>query len=350
MRTKYLVSLMLLIMLPATSSAASMKIVLDTHQAETVMQAFEAKFIEQNKLDGLLKSYAGKNLVSHSAVFDPRATRDQYRQSLTAAIVGSPLDDDPFRYNKTSDNLDSISKILGTITGDPGQFQSAIEKIINPYMPRGMAIEVRIYLVIGGNSTGWTDANSEFFLDLNGIRGDMEGAIFMAAHEIFHVVQFEIAPNPTYKEGTKNFNVEALLGNAVLEGTASFVSDFEKATGDGTLVAMNQRIGRKNQRRMTDNFRLLDALIFQAANDPDFDIESAYRIAFSGLYDEGGYYVGHRMASVIERHLGRDTLLGLQSRPPAEFFAAYMKISRKSGDTDAIPFGALTEDIVKRLE
>ncbi len=120
-----------------------------------------------------------------------------------------------------------------------------------------------------------------------------------------------------------------MLINGLDEGMATHVARFDDA-GTGRLSRLNRRIANVNEIRAAANVTLFSALLVVAARGEGVSTEDAALIAFSGAYDELGYYLFRDMIRVVERERGVPALMALVRESPGALVLAYHQVAERS--------------------
>lgn len=144
-----------------------------------------------------------------------------------------------------------IAESLKAAVDDPDGMASRIQAIIEPYLPVPIDVELRLVLVAGSNSCGWTTGASDaFFVDLRCIRDDVAGMELLAAHEIYHVAQGSFMHRDNDGLSETQARVTMILRSMLSEGGAAYVADFMKIENPGHYGRFNRREYEKNFRRL----------------------------------------------------------------------------------------------------
>ncbi len=323
---------------------------LNFESAVEVARLFDSDSVSDADLDRVFRLPGVRALYLQARRFDEYATEENFRSTLRAAVEGLPVQRDPFNFQTVRDRIEEIAPTIEWIGQNHEKLAADLGRRIAEYSPAEEALNVPVYLVLGGSSDGWA-RDGVFHVALHYFRDDLEGLKLLMAHELFHVAQGAFMSGPTVTEERPQLrNVEALLLNTVSEGTASLLwwpDDMEGGVYvDGVLRAKLER----NRRRADGTFSLFELMVFRAHADPDLDVGSIYNLGLSGRWDSPLYYVGYRIARAIEEHRGRPALRKLLARPAVEFFQAYVDLYRdRPADSTLLRFSPRIEEILAQL-
>jgi len=318
--------------------------------ARRLIGLFDRSTISDEDLEGVLRFEDVRAIIRQAARFDSRATDQEFKRSLRAAVEGRELRDDLFQFQTVRARLAAIRTLLRRLQDSTQSLSRQVSDRIRAYSPRELNLQAEVHFVLGGSSDGWVPQPRSFYVALQYFEGDYEGLTLIMAHELFHVAQSEFMVEAASSgESRAVINAKNLLQQTIGEGTASMVGDPLRVSGGGSYVAWFRGKFERNLARIESNVALFDVLLYRLYHDPDADYQAVYKLGFSGTWDSPLYFVGYRIGRMIEKYDGRDALTDLLQRPPTAFFLRYIALYRSHQDPDLVRFSKETEEILEAL-
>ena len=327
------------------------KITLDYESARAVLNLFDKKEVPDEELTRVVALPGNQGLIRQGARFDPKATPDNFKASLKKIIETGSLEPDTFALTRVKARLPQVRALLNQIEENPQALtRSVTERVLN-FAPAGVKVDVKVYFILGGTSDGFAPNDKNFFVALDYFEDDVEGLKLLMAHELYHNAQKSARKGEAQANNAPQNVARSLelLRNTLDEGTASVVGDPLEIQNAKGYVTWFQMKYRKNIVRMQTNFALLDSLLYRLYTDPNADSDKLYNIGFSGIWESPLYFVGYRMAKVIEKYKGRAAIATAIGRSPLEFFNLYVEIYKAQNDPEIIRFSKSTEEILQKL-
>ncbi len=283
----------------------------------------------------LMELHASKAYARKLSTFFDGVNHDSYQSSLQSALMRDPKKDDQYMLNRVLPELPTIKAFLEEIRKSEDDISSKAATMISGFTPDSIDFHATVYLVVGITGGGWTfdDEDDAFYVDIRSMKGDLEGMIYLSAHELYHLVQDRF-----FAQLPPESNVERLLSQTIKEGSASYVADFSKAESTGDYTQFNQDIHKVNSRRVQSNFDWFETVLFRLVNDDSADWDTIYQLGLTGQYDSPLYFVGYEMISTLDKHLGRKQLLMLLALPSREIFKRYIdQMDREDSEQTDLP-------------
>lgn len=343
-------ALFFFLLLSALSASAQPKIsiAIDSTTARAILGAFEKKSITDEELAAMQQLGGVQALIHQAGRFDKNATPEAFAATLTNAVAGGKPSPDPFAFARVAARAEATRKLLASIEADPKKLESAIAARIAPYAPQDAQLQATVHLIAGGTSDGFVPGGSDLYIALDYLQDDFDGLALMTAHEVYHTLQNQVAAPAVKREG-RLAEAAALLRPLLSEGTASMVGDPLTVASPKAYTAWFSDKYNRNFRRIEQNFALFETMLFALANDPAASMDRLYNLGYSGTWDSPLYFVGYRMAKVIERNDGRGAIAKFIARDPAAFVARYVELTKKDHAADVVPLSPTAEAIVGRL-
>ncbi len=325
----------LAVALNCTSAGAAVSVELDLSQAEKVLAVIDAGTPGEEQLRQFRADPVTAAVISHGAKFDKRVTHSAWETGLTAAAAKQPVPQDPLRFEEVLARRSECAALLARLRAEQFAVAARVGDALSAYAPAGENFTFRMHAVAGSNSSGWTsDDGKAFYFDVRAAGDDFEGAIALVTHEIYHLVLARLLPQPRLDATSPSGQVERMLINGLDEGMATHVARFDDA-GSGRLSRLNRRIASVNEIRAAANFTLFGALLVAASRGEGVSAEDAALIAFSGAYDELGYYLFRDMIRVVEHERGVPALMALVRESPGSLVLAYHQIAQRTASAAA---------------
>lgn len=331
---------------------SNIKITFDSESARATLNAFKEKKISDDELARIVKLPGNQGLIKQSSRFDKQATEENFKTSLKQIVETGTVETDTFSFPRVKERLAATQVLLDQIEKNNQTLANEIIDRIRQYTPPGTPIDVKIYFIAGGTSDGFAPDRKTFYVALHYFEDDYEGLKLLMAHELYHNAQSSAISGRKFLKDGAAVNITnsfSLLQSTLQEGTASVVGDPLEITNGKKYISWFQGKFKNNLRRIDTNFALFDTLLYRLYNDAEADTGKLYNIGFSGTFDSALYFVGYRMARVIEKHKGKQAIASAISENPLQFFNQYIELYKKQGDSEAIPFSKSTEEILQKL-
>ncbi len=333
----------------------NLKIQIDFQSARAIVDLLERNQVGDADLSRVVGLSGNQRLIRKVAGYNSAATPETFKKTLRQTVENQNFSDDPFDWQSVKKNLPEIRLLINQIEKNKVALFAELESLIEPYTPPDLKADITATFLVGGGSLGFTiDGSDGFHVALHKIGGDYEGLKYLVAHELYHSVQAfgrqkRLADLKIVKPPDNVRNSLIIIENTFTEGTATLVGDSLNAKNLKEFGQSQQDLYKKNLARSRQNFALFEALLFQAQNDPNADIEQLYNVGFSTEFDETLYYVGYRMARAIEKYKGKQAIAALIGKNPVEFFNQYIEIYKRNNDPALIKFNKSTEDTLLKL-
>ena len=330
-----------------TIHGQEIKVNYDYSAVKKLIEIVDKGALLENDFNELIGLNGSKAYLKKMATFFTGIDELSFKRSLEAAAKGTPLANDPFRFERVLSSIPEAKKLLTEVMLKEEELTQNSISLLSQYSPENIQIEATVYMILGITGGGWTfdDEPNSFYVDFSSMKDDINGLTYLSAHELFHLVQYRFM-NTTPSKSNK---VAFLLDQMLREGSAVYAADFTKISSLGYYVDFSKKEYERNFRRMESNFALFESLIYQAHYDPEANVDSLYNIGLSGMYQSPLYYVGYHMISLIERYSGRQELIALLNESPDKLVLAYNKlcIEHRNTDKTCIP---LSKTLLQILE
>lgn len=340
-------------------SAQNIRVAIDFESAKSVADALSRSEISDSEIERIAKLEGNRALINKMTSLGLKDSENVFKKTLGEVIKnGKTSGEDSFRWLEVRSNLQNIKKLTTRIEREKPALLVDLNKMIVDYSPPDLKADVKARLLVGGWSLGFlVDNDPALNVALHRVGDDYEGLKYLLAHELYHSVEaFGDAKRKaslaksTAVPPANIVNAYIVAFNIYNEGAATFVGDFTKIKNPDPFAKNQQAEYEKNARRTRQNFALFEALLFRAYNDPTADGDQLYSVAFSTSFDESGYYVGYRMAQIIEQYEGKTAIAALVNKNPLEFFRKYVEIYKAHDEPRAIKFSPAIEKILLDMQ
>ena len=333
-------------------AAAAITINIDLDAARAIL-ALPGTTSSEAELEAIASLPGVEALIRQGARFNPQHTKENFVAGLRDFAAGRDPQPDPFRFTRVRERLTETRALVKRIEQDPDVLRRDVIARMRPYAPDS-DFTTTLVLIAGGTSDGFSPGRGHLYVAVDYFRDDWDGLVLLAAHELYHVVQAVVLEESGVQARVNRMNgrpkeAAALLLTTLKEGTGSVVGDPRTVATPGSYNSWFTDKYKRNLDRLPQNFALFETLLFRLAHD-DVPLARLYNLGFSGTWDSPLYFVGYRMAQVLEKYDGRESIQRAWSRPPAEFFRRYIALAREHpDDKDIIPLSDSTVKIVEQV-
>jgi hypothetical protein len=311
----------------SSASGQSLDIGFDYSNADATLSVF--KVPDQTAFANLMALRSTSKVIEKLRTRVPSVTADLYQSSLRQTVLGQKGQADPFQWRDNIAEQDHIRSLLLQLHSNEASIKAQLLKALEPNLLPGMHLSVTVHYVMGGVSSGWEDGANDFYIGLPFYHGDPNGVVWTMQHELFHNAQyvgFHDQARDLARLGPRQQEVYRLLDELFREGTATYVGDVSSFS-PGTPYIDEMRVpAAQNNDRMSDNFALLDTLLFRLSNDPTAHFDDVQSIGFDWNWQNPMYFTGAYMAKYLVGH-GKNLRDYLRKRPTA-FIRDYIEICR----------------------
>ncbi|WP_417318840.1 DUF5700 domain-containing putative Zn-dependent protease [Emcibacter sp.] len=321
---------------------ADITVRLDTSLARNVMADIcSGRDIDE---DAIRHNPAIRDMLTHFRKFRNYITMDNYLDARRKAAGCQKIDRDYFRFNDVMNNRQEINDLLDKLSETQAETSARVARMIAPFSPGDTDFSGSAVVAVGTPSCGGWAVGDDFYIDLPCIRDDPEGMTFLIAHETYHAVQNEFMP-----PAPENDPVRLIMFEAIREGAASTLADFNKVDSDARYSRASKRSLRINHHRMPLNFTLLEMAISHLGGNQDGErYKEVYNIGFSGSFDAPFYAIGQTVIGAVDEAFGRPHLVCRLETSPEVLFLDYLDLTKKDSALPAL--GPATRSEVIKLE
>jgi hypothetical protein len=340
----------------APANAQNVRITVDTSLADYILEiACSGEEIDE---DRLRNSRLLQKQIKHHSGNSELFTMDGFIDAAKAAASCEVREPDLYRFRHVVEDREQIVRAIAFLKEHEAELSAFVVENISPYFPDERQYYGEIVLVAASWSCGGFSMDGAFFVDVPcvapSIQEEFEAVSILSAHETYHALQYaffapfeeDMSPIDTPLEAQAY-----LFLNLLLEGTAEFVADSRKVSGDGTLAVAFRDLAKRGYGRLESHFRWLDyaSTILAVDEASNRRIRDVYQFGFSGSTGQKFYYVGATMARKIEAVFGRDRLVCMVSLSPEQFVLAYDAAVAQVSKEDDYVVGAATLEAARRL-
>jgi hypothetical protein len=348
-----------LCLLLVSARAQNIKVTIDNESGKAIIAALSKNKISDAEIERIAALEGNRALINKMTSLGLVDAENVFKRTLGEVIrTGRVSAKDDFRWNNVKSKLPLINLMAERITRDQTALITDLNRLISDYTPPDLQGDVRARLLVGGWSLGFlVDNDPTLNIALEKVDDDYEGLKYLLAHELYHSI--EALGDARRKKSLVKMetqppvnivNAYILAFNIYNEGAATYVGDFTKIKEPNKFSKAQQLEYERNANRTRQNFALFEALLYRAYHDETADGDQLYSIAFTTSYEEAGYYVGYRMAQIIEQAEGKAALAGFVNKSPLEFFAKYIEIYKTRDVPRAIKFSPAVEKILLDMQ
>jgi hypothetical protein len=337
----------------SANAAPQVDIALDTSGAQAVLDAALAPPARARAAaDAALANPAVQAMIAKMAKYDPKVSAAAFRAAVIEVANGG--EGRPFDLARLPKDPEPTRRMLARLNGEWPALSARLVGRLSDFAPDDLKMKGRLEVVAGSNQNGWAPDPRQpvFYIDLGFHGEEVDSLINTAAHELFHTVQgmsrsdwdSAFADRPDLPATQRELHrAHAVVYNLVLEGMATYVGDPTRLPSSGPNLKRDQHEIRRNLDRAPEIFALFETVLFRARHDPDARLDPLLDIGFGGSWEQTGYYVGYRMAQIIDRYQGRDRLRAMVEQDPEAFLAAYAEAAAAHpDDPDVVPLSRST--------
>jgi hypothetical protein len=345
----------------AASTPPSVTVDIDLSAAEVILAAATSDPEHAAEAaEAALRIPAVTALIAKEHKYNLNASGETFRSDVVAAASGLPTRVFPLK--RLRDDPKPVRDMLETLRTNRVAIARHLGEGLQSFAPDGTNINAQLIVLLGSNQYGWVpdQRSTAFYADAGRHLGDVDGLVALAAHELFHVVQglsqpdwsplFAELPTTSAADARLRHHIRAALTNLVIEGMATYVGDPDAWGANHEGFDHDKREYARELARSTETFALFDTIIYRLARDSDAPLDVLLNIGFGGSWDQTGYYVGYRMAKVIDGFRGRARLRALVALTPEEFVGDYIVAANlHRDDPEVTPLAAATIATVLKL-
>ena len=324
------------------SEAQGVSVDFDTEFSRQVLEEVcSGEEIDESAIRG---SSIVQEMLTHFVRLRSDFTIDNYLAARSAAARCEVLERDIFRFRELIDRKSQLTAEIQAIGQKQEDFTTRASHMVQALSPQEMTYQGKAVLMVGTPSCGGWSVGQNFYLDVPCIKGDHEGLLYLVAHEIYHGVQdmfmgiIDDDADPVVK----------LFDTIIREGSAQNLADVMLIESPGAYSTLGQSAIKKNRRRMSKNFDLLELMVayLKQPTDPNA-FDKVYAIGASGVFDSPLYAIGETMTSELRTRHGDQATVCVMSMPQNYFFVAYDRAVMSVSDSAlAYPLPAAVRDAV----
>jgi len=327
---------------PDTDRAQALTIHFDYSNADATLAALGSS--DKAPLDTLMALPLTAAVIEKRHGRDPKVTAETYESTLDQARRGGTLQADPFQWQFVLAEQSRVRSLLSQLHQLEPTIRDRISKGLAPHIPPGLAVSATVHFIIGGISSGWEEGSNSFYVGLPFYKGDVEGVILTMQHELFHNVEyvgFHDQANDLSRLGPRDQEVYRFLDELYREGGATYAENLGSFPPSAPYIAEMRAPAAANADRMSDDFVLLDTVLYRLSHDPTSHFADLHSLTFDWDWQNPMYFLGAHMARYLASQ-GRDIRDYVRKRPTA-FARDYVELCRKNHCQMPVSDGAADE-------
>lgn len=283
----------------------------------------EEKIISDIRFKQLMSAKGTLGLIKKMQTYRPEVDADAFRGSLSQ-LLGDSTGTDPFFYSRVKNKFNTAAAFVANVKNQELQVTEDLSSSLTTIFPDSETRQITVYFVFGAIGGGWTmeDEPDSFYVDASSFeKEDVIGLQYLCKHEILHLIQDRTRP----KIG-RDTPVAYYLEQAFREGMATYLADFSTIENAKGYALFNQRIYRKNERRISRNYGLFELLVIDLFEGRcDYDFVDA--LSLSGMYDSPAYFVFYDMIRTLESRFGKAEIHHYFELGAVAFIEAYQRLA-----------------------
>jgi len=338
-------------------SSLALTVSVNTDSAKAVLVAIQNPSLSIDEALKIARLPGNQGIIREQKSFKIPVTTESFAHALVAAAHGEATTDPAetaLYFAALKPKAVQLLRLTNQIEGDPEGFQSSIEGRIEQFTIHGSGLQLRGFVVAGGDGGGYSFGGTDFFLNLS-FNDDLIVARTTTAHELYHAVQGAFAkerqsaaPNPANGSRQDCANTSRLFADIYEEGSAMYVEDISTLSQSHSESAMRQLADiRDGLAHIHSSIALLELSVTGLDATTAVPFDDVYEVGFYGhgvLYD-----IGYVMAKAIVDNDGPQGLAALLKRPPYELIVRYTQLPSYGKDKDHPKLGPNTIAAVNQL-
>lgn len=312
----------LIILLAFSPLQGQLEIRFDYEMIEGLRTIQEKNTLTDADFKKLLAAKGTTGFLHKMQSYRPEADESGFKESLSQ-LLGATPDSDMFFYGRVTSKLKTGIAFVTNVKKEEPQIIEDLLARIGPFWPAGQPGEITVYFVFGAIGGGWTLANepNAFYVDISSFgENDAIGFQYLCTHEILHLVQDRTRP-----QIDRTTPVPYFLEQAFREGMATYLADFTEIESAEGYALFNQKIYRKNERRIASNYQLFELLVTDLS-EKRCTYDFADNLSLSGMYDSPAYFVFYDMIRALEARLGKAEVAKYFELGAIAFIQAYQRL------------------------
>lgn len=330
----------------AGGPACAQTVTLDTRAATAVLDALGNPTLSRDEALRIAALEGNRELIRKAVSYHVPATEATFADALVAAAKGQsgdPAMARAFRFNEVKADRAVLVPLIARITAEPERFRDWVRARVARFTPAQSPAAPTGYLVVGGQSGGFSFGEPAFTLNLAYFH-DFDTARVVMAHELYHAIQGFYSVNaddrwlkpaapdaPGKAHQAMCANLASLFTSLYEEGSADYVGDPLLLDPAGSAEARKVRSELETGLNQMGAHRTLLELSVTGieARDP-VPYEAIYALDF--YVPEPLYKLGYAMARAIAQDRGDAALAAALGAPGYAFARAYVQLPRYGKD------------------
>jgi hypothetical protein len=320
---------------------------IDGGNAIKVFQYLSSEKKSVGEVEQILNLPATVGMLHHDGQFDKQVNRENFIREITdtKALTNA------FQFKQIRKDLNGIQATISLMTDSIAIITDRIESNLIPFSNPLETKLITVYFVLGGNSDGYTNDDSTFFLELQFFGDDIEGIINIVTHEIYHIIQqrnSEQVNKISSRLPAADKATFLIAKNIYVEGSATYVANPLTIPNPKKYALFQREKFERNLKKLKESFYLFDALLMKAGSK-NADEELLYNIAYGGEWDSPLYFVGFMICRTIENKYGKYYIKRYLTDSPIKLLLDYISLCKKNPDIK-YRFSTETEIIIINLQ
>lgn len=341
----------------AAHLAFALSVRVDTDSAKAVLVAIQNPSLSLDEALRIARLPGNQGIIREQKSFKIPVTTASFAHALVAAARGEATNDpteSALYFAALKLKAVQLLRLTNQIEGDSEGFQRSIEGRIEKFTIPDLGLQLRGFVVAGGDGGGYSFGGTDFFLNLS-FNDDLIVAKTTTKHELYHAVQGAFTKErqsgavvSAHSSRQNCANTSRLFADIYEEGSAMYVEDISTLSQSHSESAMRQLADiRDGLEHIHSSVALLELSVTGLHATTAVPFDDVYEVGFYGhgvLYD-----IGYVMAKAIVDNEGPQGLAALLKSPSYGMILRYIQLPGYGKDKDHPKLGLNTIAAVNQL-
>ncbi|KAA6465188.1 hypothetical protein DYQ86_04365 [Acidobacteria bacterium AB60] len=341
----------------AAHLALALNVSVNTDSAKAVLVAIQNPSLSMDEALKIARLPGNQGIIREQNRFNVPVTTQSFARALVATAHGDLTSDSTetaLYFDALRPHAAQLVALTEQIEADPQGFQRSIEARIEQFTPPDSRLQLRGFVVVGGDGGGYSFGGTDFFLNLS-FNDDLIAAKTTTKHEFYHAVQGAFAKERqsgavVSAHGSRQncANTSRLFADIYEEGSAMYVEDISTLSQSHSESAMRQLADISGGlEHVHSSVALLELSVTGLDATTAVPFDDVYEVGFYGhgvLYD-----IGYAMAKAIVNNEGPQGLAALLKSPSYGLILRYIQLPGYGKDKDHPKLGPNTIAAVNQL-
>ncbi len=338
--------LLILILFTFSMHSQDLNLEINVENSLKTIQYLSSNSTDLSEAQDILELESTIGMISHDGQFDKLLTKSNF----LAEISNPSSKTDAFRFKKIRRELKEVISTMEMLNDSLEYLEKSIHNNLISFLKNGDNKKITINLVVGGNSDGYTIDDNTFNIELQYFSNDIEGAILLITHEVYHILQQRNEYNKTEFASilnTEKNQLYKILENLYMEGTASYIANPLLLKSSHKYSKFLQQKYNRNLNKLNESFYLFESML-SMIEQKNANYELLYNLGYGGQWDSPMYFVGFEICRQLERVYGKYYIKKFIDMPSTFFIIEYIELYKKQNSV-TYKFSTQTENWIYEL-